>query len=304
MLQSLQYVALTVPDLAVGEALYKSMGLQAREDGAQLAFRCAGREQDQVRLIEGPAKRIHHVSFGVSANCLPFFVKHLAAGNIPLTDAPLKGHAEGIWFRDIDGDLINVREAESKPQVRAPVLLNNAGDFRRISRRGAPDRNIDTHPRRLGHLLKFTPDVQRTIDFYTQVVGMRLSDRIGDLAAFLRCAGDSDHHTLAIARSEHTGLHHMSFEMGNVDQIQLGAERMIAAGFRDGWGFGRHIYGSNYFHYIRDPWNNLVEFFWDIDFIAGDADWKVENCPPGPDSLYQWATTPPPDDFLRNYEVH
>jgi hypothetical protein len=32
--------------------------------------------------------------------------------------------------------------------------------------------------------------------------------------------------------------------------------------------------------------------------------WEVENCPPGPESLYQWATTPPPDDFLRNFELH
>ncbi|MFN0301292.1 MAG: VOC family protein [Burkholderiales bacterium] len=304
MLQSLQYVALTVPDLGVGKTFYDNMGLQSREVGGELVFRCTGRAQDQIRLIEGPAKRIHHVCFGTSTTSLPFFMKHLAARAIALIDPPRKDNAEGIWFRDVDGDLINVREAESARQMRDPVLLNNAGDFKRISRRGAPDRNVDTSPRRLGHLLKFTPDVERTIDFYTHMLGMKLSDRIGDLAAFLRFAGDSDHHTLAIAKSDHTGLHHMSFEMGNIDQIQLGAERMIAAGYRDGWGFGRHIYGSNYFHYIRDPWNSLVEFFWDIDFIAANADWKVENCPPGPESLYQWATTPPPDDFLRSYEVH
>jgi hypothetical protein len=96
----------------------------------------------------------------------------------------------------------------------------------------------------------------------------------------------------------------MSFEMGNLDQIQFCAQRVIDAGYQDGWGVGRHIYGSNYFHYVRDPWHGLVEFFWDIDFIKGDARWEVENAAPGPEALYQWATTPPPADFLKNYELH
>ena len=146
-------------------------------------------------------------------------------------------------------------------------------------------------------------NLQRSIDFYTGVLGMKLSDRIGDLAAFLRFAGDSDHHTLAIAASEQTGLHHMSFEMGNLDQIQLLAARMIEAGYRDCWGVGRHIYGSNYFHYIHDPWGSLVELFWDIDFIPAGADWEIENAEAGPDSLYQWATMPPPETFLKNTEL-
>lgn len=88
--------------------------------------------------------------------------------------------------------------------------------------------------------------------------------------------------------------------MGNLDQIPLCAERMLAAGYRDGWGVGRHIYGSNYFHYIRDPWMGLNELFWDIDFIPENAQWEVETAEAGPDSLYQWATVPPPKDFLHN----
>ena len=209
---------------------------------------------------------------------------------------------DGIWFRDIDGDLVNVRVADDAPQSRDPVAINNPGGFQRLGARGAPDRKIDARPRRLGHILKFTLDVNRTIDFYTRVLGMKLSDRIGDLAAFLRFGGDSDHHTLAIAQSEGTGLHHMSFEMGNVDQIQFCAQRVIDAGYRDAWGFGRHIYGSNYFHYVRDPWDGLVEYFWDIDFIPGDAHWEVEVAEANEESLYQWATMPPPEDFLTNYE--
>ena len=172
------------------------------------------------------------------------------------------------------------------------------------ARRGAPDRNVDTRPRKLGHILKFTTDINRDIEFYTTLMGMKLSDRIGDeLAGFLRCGGDSDHHTLALASSEAPGLHHLSWEMGNLDQLRMCAEKMLAAGYQNGWGIGRHIYGSNYFHYIRDPWMGLNEFFWDIDFIPENADWEIEKAEANEESLFQWATEHPPEDFLKNYEA-
>ena len=302
MLRSLQHAALAVPDLAAGEKFYAGMGLEGASLGDDLAFRCPGRDQDQVRLIEGKKKKLAYVSFGTAAPELPGLQRRLERSGIKLVDAPVKLGGEGIWFRDPDGDLVNVRAATERPQSRAPVAINNPGDFRRLGKRGAPNRDIEAKPRRLGHVLKFSLDLQRAIDFYTGTLGMKLSDRIGGMAAFLRFAGDSDHHTLALAQSEGTGLHHMSFEMGNLDQIQFCAQRMIDSGYRDAWGVGRHIYGSNYFHYIRDPWNSLVEFFWDIDFIPAGARWKVENADAGPESLYQWATMPPPADFLANYE--
>lgn len=302
MIRSLQHAALIVPDLEIGRKFYASMGLEAAAHGDDLAFRCPGRAQDQVRLIEGKKKRLAYVSFGTAAPELPGLQRKLEQRGIKLVDAPVKLGGDGIWFRDPDGDLINLRAARDERQSRPAVALNNPGDFKRLGKRGAPGRDIEAKPRRLGHVLKFSLDLQRAIDFYTGTLGMKLSDRIGDLAAFLRFGGDSDHHTLALAQSRGTGLHHMSFEMGNLDQIQFCAQRMIEAGYHDGWGVGRHIYGSNYFHYIRDPWNSLVEYFWDIDFIPAAARWEVENAKAGPESLYQWATMPPPADFLTNYE--
>lgn len=302
MLRSLQHAALTVPDLEAGRAFYSRIGLDAAPLGDGLVFRCPGRAQDQVRLVEGRNKRLAHVSFGTTAAELPGLQRKIEAAGSKLVDPPYKAAADGIWFRDPDGDLVNVVAAPDRPQTRPPVAINNAGDIRRLGQRGAPNRDIDAMPRRLGHVLKFSRDLQRAIDFYTGTLGMKLSDRIGGMAAFLRFGGDSDHHTLALAQSQGTGLHHMSFEMGNIDQIQFCAQRMVEAGYRDAWGVGRHIYGSNYFHYVRDPWNSLVEFFWDIDFIPASAHWEVENAEASPDSLYQWATMPPPADFLTNYE--
>ena len=77
--------------------------------------------------------------------------------------------------------------------------------------------HIEAIPRKLGNLLKFTTDINRDVRFYTEVPGMKLSERIGDhRAAFLRCGGDSDHHTLALASSAAPELHHLSREMGKL----------------------------------------------------------------------------------------
>lgn len=304
MIRSLQSVALTVPDLEAGRAFYTRMGLDSWSGGTHLVFRCAGREQDQLRLIPGRSKAIAWVCWGTHWQEIPPLLNRLRHAGVALASPPAEADPDGIWLRDPDGILINIVAAAEAPQSRPAVEINNPGEpYARLGRRGAPSRDIDARPRKLGHLLKFSTDIDRDARFYTTLLGMRLSDRIADLALFLRCAGDSDHHTLALATSEAPGLHHLSWEMGNLDRLQLCAERMLAAGYQDCWGPGRHIYGSNYFHYIRDPWMGLNEFYWDIDFIPEHAEWTPDFAAANADALYQWATTPPPDDFLKNYEA-
>ena len=36
---------------------------------------------------------------------------------------------------------------------------------------------------------------------------------------------------------------------------------MRESGWEPEWGLGRHVIGSNYFYYIRNPWGSLAEFF-------------------------------------------
>ncbi len=304
MIRSLQHVALYVPDLKAGHAFYTAMGLESHVENATVVLRCQGRAQDQLRLLHGVKKSLAWVCWGTREGAFPQLLESIAAHGVQHEAAPPHAPDGGVWIRDPDGVLLNLRVALPAEQTRPAVEINNPGThYHRVARRGAPDRAIDTRPRRLGHLLKFTTDIDRDLRFYTEVLGMKLSDRIGDkMALFMRCAGDSDHHTLALASSDAPGLHHLSWEMGNLDQVQLCAQRLLDAGYTDGWGVGRHIYGSNYFHYIRDPWMGLNELFWDMDFIPEESPWPVQVAEAGPESLYQWATTPPPEDFLTNYE--
>jgi len=177
----------------------------------------------------------------------------------------------------------------------ADVLANVGGTQQRIGTAQWQQATGDVMPRRLGHTLLFTPQPERQTEFYTRVLGLRVSDRIHGLVTFLN-AGPGDHHVFGFIASSHPGFHHASFELPSIDAIALGADRMRARGREAGWGLGRHTIGSNFFHYNPDPWGSWIEWFSDIDqiddcWVAGE--WDV--------SPHLWGA-PPPETFLSNLE--
>ena len=52
-IRNLQHVAMQVPDLDVGRRFYTDFGLKAEERGNDVIFKCLGRNQDQLQLLEG-----------------------------------------------------------------------------------------------------------------------------------------------------------------------------------------------------------------------------------------------------------
>ncbi len=155
-------------------------------------------------------------------------------------------------------------------------------------------------PRRLSHILLFSSDVPRSARFYADTLGLRLSDWSGDIIAFLHGAHASDHHMIAFAKSDGPGLHHSSWDVATLDDVGLGMQQMLDRGHAHGWGVGRHVLGSNYFRYIRDPWGSFAEYSYDIDFIPEAVDWQAKDHPLE-DSFYVWGP-PVPDDFIINHE--
>jgi hypothetical protein len=77
--------------------------------------------------------------------------------------------------------------------------------------------------------------------------------------------------------------------------------RMADKGYTEGWGLGRHVIGSNYYHYVRDPWGSWAEYSTDIDYIPADHDWTAVDHDLR-DALSLWGPHPPPD-FVVNAEA-
>lgn len=307
MVTSLQYLALGIPDMKVGTDFYEAFGLETVDRPAHVAMRCTGRDQDQIVLLEtGSKRKLHHFSLGTDAAGLEGIARKLQARRIALLDPPYAGAPDGIWFHDPEGTLVNVQVAQAADFVRdaqAPQI-NRPGLKQRLAQKGCPPFDIKPRPRRLGHFILFAKDVIAQSQFYCDMLGFRLTDRIADgYAAFMRTGGDSDHHVLAMLKSDAPGFHHASFEMGSIDEAEVAARTLLSKGYIHAWGPGRHGVGSNYFHYFRDPWNGMAEYFCDIDYIPDDAewdpmDWTKQN------GMFLWsADGPPPPDFGRNYEL-
>ncbi len=296
---SLNRFAFSVPDLEPAERFYSTFGLDVRRDGDRLDVYSHGHSHCWGSIhADGKPKRLQYLSFGAYEDDFDALRRGIetrgACEPHPLSDG------KGVWIRDADGTPIQVVVA---PKVSPSVKSQPAASPPAAAGQGAaPSRSraAPVRPRHLSHVLLFTPDVLRQTAFYTDVFGLRLSDRSADIIAFMHGPHSSDHHLVAFAKSNAPGFHHSSWDVGSIDEVGLGAEQMKARGYTKGWGVGRHVLGSNYFYYAQDPWGSWAEFSYGIDFVPIDVDWPAADHP-AEDSFYVWGPTVP-DDFIVNRE--
>jgi len=301
-IRSIQHFALTVPDLNVGRQFYNDLGLNAEERNGAVVAHCDGRDQDEVILIEGAPKQLHHVSFGTDEEGLGQLKQNIEAAGTKLLDPPAEWQEDGLWFRDPDDALVHIGTAEPAPWRKDPPWLTNTpGHYDRIGTRGCPPLDIEIRPRRFAHMLLFTADIEAKTKFFTNVLGMKVSDSVETFINFFSASSGSDHHILAFGLSSKPGFQHAGFELGSVDEVGLAGKRMLEKGYIHCWGPGRHGPGSNYFHYFRDPWNSISEYFCDMDYIAADSDWQAQTWL-NSDAAAYWGPELPVD-FLTNFEA-
>lgn len=299
-IHSMDMFHMQVPDLRVAEDFYKAFGLDIREEGNALGVYTHGSSHRWATISEGPRKKLGYLSFVVYEEDFEPMKRRVEQQGIKLMDAPRGFDSNGIWFHDHNGVLVEVKVAEkSTPSEKSPFDMASgpAGIAAAPQRSRAPK----VKPARLSHVLCFTVDVARSIDFYSRVLGLRLSDRSGDGICFMHGIHGSDHHLIAFAKSSQPGLHHCSWDVGSVNEIGKGAMQMADKGYVKGWGVGRHVLGSNYFHYVKDPWGSYSEYSADIDYIPVTCDWDAGDFPPE-DSIYLWGPEIP-KDFVVNYEA-
>ncbi len=296
---SLDHFVLAVPDLAVAASFYASFGLDVRGAGNTLALKTYGHDQRWGSVVEGARKRLHHISFGCYAEDLGRLRARAEGNGVEILDPPAGFASNGFWLRDPAGVLVEVKVAAKVSPVHK---MSGAWSSSPEGVAGAPVRRDApvVRPRRLSHMLAFTTDIARAVEFYSRNLGLRLSDS-SDRVAFMHAIHGSDHHILAFAESSAAGIHHSSWDVGGIDDIGLGAMSMADKGYTRGWGLGRHVLGSNYFHYVQDPWGSFAEYSCDIDYIPATQDWQAGTHRPE-DSFYLWGPEPPAD-FTTNCEA-
>jgi len=153
-------------------------------------------------------------------------------------------------------------------------------------------RDRPVEPAALSHLVLGTPDWAATLAFVTDVIGFEVSDSLHGVIAFTRCS--ESHHNLAVQQAPCRLLHHVAFEVDDVDEVARGGAALTAADAgRHVWGLGRHAIGSNWFWYLRDPAGNYVEYTADLDRITDGDHYRPKDWQ-GQEWLYAYGPPVPP----------
>ena len=164
-------------------------------------------------------------------------------------------------------------------------------------------------PRRLGHVVLNVRDLAASVRFYTEIVGLEVSDYIEDQMAFLRCG--HDHHDLALAQVPRDGegaanryfpgrigLEHFSYEVSSLKDIEDAAAFLKERGVPIVRGIGKHGPGENIFLVFRDPDGNYVEFYAEMVQVTADKPYTPRVWPNDLDAFDQWHferfLVPPP----------
>ena len=297
---SVDHFVFSVPDLDEAQRFYTTFGLDVRRSGSRLDLYTFGHPHCWASVHAGGAcKKLEYVSFGIFEADLPAMQARIAHHGIAIDPHPLSD-GRGLWLRNPDGTALQLLVSPKVSPTARPLPTHSPVPM--PGKGAAPSRSQvqPVLPRRLSHVLFFSPDVLRMVAFCEAVLGMRLSDRSGAVVAFIHGIHGSEHHLVAFAKSTHAGLHHSSWDVGSIDEVGRGSEQMRNAGHVSGWGVGRHVLGSNYFYYVRDPWGSYAEYSFDMDYVPADIEWQSADHPPE-DSLYVWGPSVP-EEFFINHE--
>ncbi|MBM3676873.1 MAG: 2,3-dihydroxybiphenyl 1,2-dioxygenase [Actinobacteria bacterium] len=82
---------------------------------------------------------------------------------------------------------------------------------------------------KLGHVALVTPDLETSLGFWRDVVGLEEVERHGD-TAFLRAWGDREHHTLSLRAGEAAAVDHVAWRTKRPEDVDAFAERLDAGG--------------------------------------------------------------------------
>ncbi|GAA2030174.1 VOC family protein [Catenulispora yoronensis] len=288
VLHRLNQITVAVPDVAATSAYYTEFGLGAGSGTTVLTTRDGG---DQLRLVPGDRRRLLELRIGADhLDDIDRIAASLRRLEIPATDS-----GDAIRAYDPGTETMVVVEVSARTdQAATPTPPYNApGSTTRPDTR-APGvvRTAGVRPRKLGHVVLGSTDQAGSQRFFVEGLGLRTSDTVPGLAAFLRCS--TDHHNVLVQQAPVAFLHHTAWEVDDVDEVGRGATTMLEGHpERHVWGLGRHHIGSNFFWYLRDPAGNFSEYYSDLDCIVEDALWEPAVVA-GMKGLYNWGPPPPP----------
>lgn len=241
------YIAMRTKDYESSvEIATDVLGLKTTSFDANRAFLAASNRHHELVYINAEDDGIDHIGLKVeNEESLRVLRARLHnAGFVILSDMPLEqGTQSGFVFEGPEGYVFHIYAAMEQ------------ADHQRLS----------YGPDRYGHINIHPQDPTRMKDFFTEMLGFKVSDIIGDdFAYFLRC--NVDHHGIALIKGRGT-LHHHAWQTQSIADLGRLGDRLFSLGRRLIWGPVRHGAGHNMAAYYVEPNGTVVELYSDLEQI-------------------------------------
>jgi len=249
----LAHITLITPDVARQVEYYESIvGLACIEQTPDRAVLATRLGLESIVVERGATPALARIALQIAPGSdLTAVGGELAARGIAheIRSGITPGIAKAIVFKDAFG---------------TPLEIFAEYSFAKVERR-----HVGIMPVKLGHVARFVPSAREIADFYTGLLGFRVSDWRTTVSVFMRCG--PDHHTINVFESKPHGLAHFAFEVKDFAELQRTCEILVGNDLRLDWGPSRHVIGHNIACYHRN-WDGLrVEFYCEMDQMKDEA---------------------------------
>jgi hypothetical protein len=274
------HVALRVPDVGLtADHAAAALGLFETERTDSIALLTANSKHHELQITQGPNSGMDHIGLEVGGSDELALVRQEAlrhGGRLISEEVEEPGLTEA--FR-VEGPANVVFE------IYTPMSVD----------RFAIKHQIGRNARKLGHMTMFSDEPGPLVDFITEGLGFRVSDRAAGVT-WMRC--DTDHHGLAVApRESGTVLHHYAFEIDGWDGIRRYLDELAVRGQKIVYGPGRHGPGFNLYTYLPEPNGACIEGYADLLRIEDESTYEPIDWDDIPGHLNLWGPDVP-DGFV------
>jgi catechol 2,3-dioxygenase len=123
----------------------------------------------------------------------------------------------------------------------------------------------------LGHVELYSPNVDESVKFFKEVIGLEESGRDGK-SVYLRAWGEYYHHSLVITDNNKAGLGHIGWRADSAEALEEAVKHLEGTGLGRGWIEGCTGHGKAY--RFESPDGHVEEIFWDVELYQAPEDQK------------------------------
>jgi catechol-2,3-dioxygenase len=283
-LRRIDHVGLRVADLAEAARRWAlQFGLTEVERTAERALLRCGYEPYALELLANDEPGHDHTGWELRRDT----TLEDAATHLDRQGVAYEQREGSLFLEDADGNGIQLLPSREEADRRPDVARTGAGlpGFR---------------PRKLGHVNFLTGRIREQSEFYTQVLGMKESDWLGDGGAWFHV--NSDHHVMALVNKGYTHFHHLAFDMVDWGMLRVAFDHLAQHGRWLGWGPVRHGLAQNLCGYVRITEEPMfVELYCDMEQL--EPDHQPRHWPDDRHSSNTWGPLPPRSYFRFDDEA-